>query len=62
MPASTSPATTVVTPVVFSAWLMPATPPPPLLVMAGASFWLVTVTVNAWVSLAVPSLARTITS
>ena len=42
--ASTSVEVTVVTAVVFSAMLMDPVSPPPLLVMTGASFTLVTVT------------------
>ena len=61
-PASGSVAVTVVTAVVFSATDTLAVAPPPLEVIAGASFWLVTVTAIACVSVSVPSEAWTITS
>ena len=60
---SASVAVTVVTAVVFSATLIDALAPAPLLVMTGAlSSTGVTVTAIAWVSVSVPSLACTITN
>ena len=60
---SASLAVTVVTGRVFSARLMAAVAPPPLLLITGVlSFTGVTVTAMAWVSLRNPSLTCTVTS
>ena len=61
-PASGSVAATVVTAVEFSTTLTAALAPPPLEVITGASFWLVTVTAMAWLSVSDPSETPTVTS
>ena len=62
MVPSTSVAATVVTAVTPSSTLRVAVAPPELLVITGASFVLVMVTVMVWSSVKIPSEARTITS